>query len=67
MDTALPRRMPSNTNQVSREMTLEEWCEKVPSIHLINREFKELKDKAAYWEAKALEYKALLENMERVK
>ena len=29
-------------------------------------EIENLKKKAAYWEAKAMEYKALLENMERV-
>ena len=30
-------------------------------------ETEKLKKKAAYWEAKAMEYKALLENMERIK
>lgn len=27
-----------------REMTLEEWCNKLPKFHLVNKQLKELKD-----------------------
>jgi len=29
-----------------REMTLDEWCEQLPASHLVNKQLKELKEKA---------------------
>jgi len=31
-----------NMNNTQREMTLEEWCSKLPDFHLVNKQLKEL-------------------------
>lgn len=43
---------------VKREMTLDEWCKKLPDIHLANRELKQLREQIATLEARIKELEA---------
>jgi hypothetical protein len=51
------------SDETQREMTLQEWCDRLPKIHLVNTELSALRQQVAELDARLSAYREALEKI----